>query len=384
MKMNFLMRIILLVVVGAIQQACASSMRYADFDKACITYSLDSARELFESADDSQINIFLRVIIAKEDRVMFANLLQHVVTWAPKELDALTIVRKIETFKDTMTELLRNADPSGFTVGALVLLAASSETVATQAQEFIVGASLVDLLSIQTRRTSRLINDLNESDDVLSEEAIGIVASASDDASESDAFVVETAGEAESKLETLVEAKRALHAGEADAFKVAMDDMVTADDKESVVALIAYCGDDVAKQEIVWRAIDLEFAITNGAVSILDIILVQDPECIHAKMTDGKTSMRRFARNKFSEINNEILGRMACHADVDDEIRNQFGVYQAIVTNIEHAEKSLRQAKNKKKRVARASIDRSASIITSSAVAASKRTRTGPAAQDEE
>ena len=378
------MRIILLVVVGAIQQACASSMRYADFDKACITYSLDSARELFESADDSQINIFLRVIIAKEDRVMFANLLQHVVTWAPKELDALTIVRKIETFKDTMTELLRNADPSGFTVGALVLLAASSETVATQAQEFIVGASLVDLLSIQTRRTSRLINDLNESDDVLSEEAIGIVASASDDASESDAFVVETAGEAESKLETLVEAKRALHAGEADAFKVAMDDMVTADDKESVVALIAYCGDDVAKQEIVWRAIDLEFAITNGAVSILDIILVQDPECIHAKMTDGKTSMRRFARNKFSEINNEILGRMACHADVDDEIRNQFGVYQAIVTNIEHAEKSLRQAKNKKKRVARASIDRSASIITSSAVAASKRTRTGPAAQDEE
>ncbi len=58
MKMNFLMRIILLVVVGAIQQACASSMRYADFDKACITYSLDSARELFESADDSQINIF--------------------------------------------------------------------------------------------------------------------------------------------------------------------------------------------------------------------------------------------------------------------------------------------------------------------------------------
>ena len=110
----------------------------------------------------------------------------------------------------------------------------------------------------------------------------------------------------------------------------------------------------------------------------------QIPECIHAKMTDGKTSMRRFARNKFSEINNEILGRMACHADVDDEIRNQFGVYQAIVTNIEHAEKSLRQAKNKKKRVARASIDRSASIITSSAVAASKRTRTGPAAQDEE
>jgi len=264
------------------------------------------------------------------------------------------------------------------------LLAASSETVATQAQEFIVGASLVDLLSIQTRRTSRLINDLNESDDVLSEEAIGIVAAASDDASESDAFVVETAGEAESKLETLVEAKRALHAGEADVFKVAMDDMVTADDKESVVALIAYCGDDVAKQEIVWRAIDLEFAIANGAAGIIERALLQNPGCIHDKMANGKTSMRRFARNKFSEINNEILGRMACHADIDDEISNELGVCQAIVTSIQHAEKSLTQAKNKKKRTEGSSIDSRTSVMAASAAAVSKRTRTGPAAHDKE
>lgn len=363
---------------------CYVFEQYVDshLSKKRIIYSFDSAKELFELTDDDDLKVFLQAMITKEDRPMLVNLLRYVVGWQQEELTEEAITAEIEKFKDTLVGFLTSANPSGFTVGALVLLTEPSTILAVAAQRFIAGAQPV--LAILKRRATVLTPVLDERDDLagaVADEAVAAV-ECSDRIGLDAARAV--ASKAVSDAKTLADAQAALDGSNFKGLKEAMDDIVTADNKESLEALIGHCGDDVAKQALVWRAIDLEFAVTNFATKIIDCALAHNPERVFEKIPDGTTSMRRFARAKWQSIRNEVESRIMWHADIDDETNDQFGYCDEIIASIKKAEKLLRTVKKEKKRAAVPSMERSTSVQVTSAVVASKRTRSGPAAYDKE
>ena len=316
-----------------------------DLSNERIIYSPESAQELYEN-DNDDLAIIFRVMVAKCDREMFRNFLMYGVNSDAEGLAEEEITAGIEEFKETLTSFLGEAEPRGYAARVLALLKLPKKALRGAVPRFIAGEKSVGVASSRTefkRRASVLGSASDESGDSPAEEDDAVAVVESNDAP------VAAESEALSNAETLALAQVALDAGAIDTLKDAIYDIVTADDKESFELLVAHCGTNVVKQNLVWNTINLEFAITNRAAKIIDCALMQNPNRVHEKMADGVTSMRRFAKQKYRNISREIGNRMLFNADIDDEDQLQLEALRDICASIDKAQGMLKVAKEAKK-----------------------------------